>query len=411
VTRAASRQRRTRVARIAACVVTGATLAIAQPARVHAQPVDGRTVGAPAPALDSTIAARMADAGIMGLGAAVLVDGEVIYLRGHGWADRARTRPFTPATLMNVGSIAKTVIGVAMMRAVQDGRVTLDEDVNRWLPFRVVNPHRPDARITLRHLATHTSGITDRWAVYERTYHYGGDAPDRLDRFLASYFTPGSATWARENFLDAAPGTMREYSNIGAALAAHVLERATGEPFDRWTRRHLFAPLGMPSTGWFLSQVDRARHTELFVAQEGFTIPIPHYGGTTWPDGGLRTSVAELTRFFRTILGDGALDGVRVVDAAQVAELRRFQFTDANRPTNYPAADGNSGLFWRTKFGGRRVGHGGNDPGIRTEMLADPAGRVAVVLLINTSTSGEAARAPAAILEALWRHGEARLAR
>lgn len=391
--------------------VTACALLAVAPCALHAQPTDGRTVGAPVPALDSLIAARMADANIVGLGAAVIVDGEVIYMRGHGWADRARTRPFTPATVMNVASIAKTVVGVAMMRAVQDGRLALDEDINRWLPFRVVNPHRPDARITLRHLATHTSGITDRWAVYERTYHYGGDSPERLDRFLAAYFTPGSATYARENFLDAAPGTQREYSNIGAALAAHAIERATGEPFDRWTRRHIFEPLGMTGTRWFVADVAPARRSELFVSQNGFSIPIPQYGSTTWPDGGLRSSVSELTRFFRAILAGGALDGVRILDAAQAAELQRFQFTDANRPVNFPASDGNSGLFWRTKFGGRRVGHGGNDPGVQTEMLADRAGRVAVVLLVNTSVSGADARAPGAILEALFAHGEAKAAR
>lgn len=82
----------------------------------------------------------MASASISGVAAAVIVDKQIVWTRGYGYADVARTRPFTPATIMNAGSIAKTFTGVAMMRAVQDGTLSLDEDINRYLPFRVENP-------------------------------------------------------------------------------------------------------------------------------------------------------------------------------------------------------------------------------------------------------------------------------
>ena len=361
--------------------------------------------------LDALVTAKMAEVGIMGLGAAVIVDRQVAWTKGYGFADWRRTRPFTPATVMNVGSIAKTVLGVAMMRAVQEGKLSLDEDVNVYLPFRVANPHHPDAKITLRHLATHTSGIADRWDVYSRTYHFGGDSPDPLAPFLREYFAPGGKHYARENFVDAKPGARREYSNIGAALAGHIVERAFGEPLNVYTRRQVFAPLGMSSTGWFLSEVDLENHSTLFVAQNGLTIPIPHYGGTTYPDGGVRTSVADLSKLFAALLHGGEYRGTRILEAGMAAEMVRFQFTDGNRPENYPAAEGNSGLFWRTKFNGTRVGHGGNDPGVQTEMLADPSGTIGVVLFSNTSLGGTDARAFYAIFEALWKHAESLRAR
>lgn len=358
------------------------------------------------PSLDSVIAQRMADAGIMGLGAAIIVDRQIVWTKGYGFANYERTRPFTPSTIMNVGSIAKPFTGVAMMRAVQDGKLALDEDINRYLPFRVVNPLRPNERITLRHLATHTSGITDRWDVYARTYHYGGDSPEPLARFLRDYFTPEGKYYARENFLDAKPGARRDYSNIGAALAGFIVERAVGEPLNVYTRKQIFAPLRMASTGWFLSEVNVANHSTLFVSQNGMTIPIPLYGGTTYPDGGVRTSVADLSKFFVALLNGGVYQGARILDAPMAAEMQRFQFTDANRPENYPAAEGNSGLFWRTKFNGQRVGHGGNDPGLQTEMLADLDGRVGVIMFLNTSLSGQDTRASAAIFDALWQYAE-----
>ena len=358
------------------------------------------------PSLDSLITKHMADAAIMGVGAAIIVNRQVVWMKGYGFADLARTRPFTPNTIMNIGSITKPFTGVAMMRAVQEGKLSLDADINTYLPFKVVNPHRPDARITLWHLATHTSGITDRWEVYRDAYHFGGDSPERLDRFLTDYFAPNGRRYSRENFLDAAPGTRREYSNIGAALAGYIVERAYGEPLNVLTRRLIFTPLGMASTGWFLSEVDLANHSTLFVSQNGFSIPIPLYGLPTYPDGGLRTSVADLSKFFIAMLNGGTYQNTRILDARMAAEMVRFQFSDANRPENYPAADGNSGLFWRTKYNGTRVGHGGNDPGLQTEMLANLSGDVGVIFFMNTSLAGPDQRASNAIFQALWEWAE-----
>ncbi len=357
-------------------------------------------------ALDSLITQQMAEAGIMGLGAAVIVNRQVVWMKGYGFADQPRTRPFTPHTIMNVGSIAKTVTGVAMMRAVQEGKLSLDADINTYLPFRVVNPYYPNERITLRHLATHTSGITDRWEVYSGTYHYGGDSPVPLGQFLEQYFSFGGTNYSRDNFLDAKPGTQRDYSNIGAGLAGYIVERAFREPLNVYTRKHIFAPLRMTRTGWFLSEVDLANHSTLFVSQNGFSIPIPLYGGTTYPDGGVRTSVADLSRFFLALLNGGEYQGTRILDARLAAEMQRFQFTDANRPENYPAEEGNSGLFWRTKFNGTRVGHGGNDPGLQTEMLSDLAREIGVIFFMNTSVSGPDQRSASAISDALWKYAE-----
>jgi CubicO group peptidase (beta-lactamase class C family) len=309
---------------------------------------------------------------------------------------------------MNIASISKPFTGVAMMRAVQEGKLSLDEDINSYLPFRVVNPHHPTEKITLWHLATHTSGIADRDEVYSRAYHFGGDSPESLGRFIEQYFRPDGTSYSRDNFIDAKPGALREYSNIGAALAGYIVERAVGEPLNVYTRKHVFTPLGMKNSGWFLSEVDVAKHSTLFASQDGFPIPIQHYGLTTYPDGGVRTSVADLSTFFVALLNGGESRGARILDSKTAAEMTRFQFTDANRPTNFPAADGNSGLFWRTKYNGTRVGHGGNDPGVKADMLAVPSGEIGVVLLVNTSTSTEGAgqKAYSAVFNALWKYAE-----
>ncbi len=369
----------------------------------------GETRPAPAnasAALDAVIVEKMREVGIVGVGAAIIVDRQVVWHKGYGFADKQRSKPFTPDTVMGIASITKTFVGVSMMRAVHEGKLSLDEDINQYLPFRVVNPHHPGEIITLRQLATLTSSITDRWKVYSGTYHYDGDSPERLGHFLEQYFSVGGKYYSRDNFLDARPGTRRDYSNIGAALAGYIVERAVGEPLNVYTRKHIFEPLNMSNSGWFLSEIDLGNHSRIYVSHNGHIIPIALYGSTTYPDGGVRTSVADLSKFFLALLGGGAHEGVRILDKAGTAEMLRFQFTDANRPVNFPATEGNSGLFWRTKFNGKLMGFGGNDPGIQTEMLSDLSGKVGLVLFMNTSLSGADQQASTAIFKALWKHAE-----
>lgn len=381
--------------------LTIAGLALLLPPGLH-----GQVSTRPSPQLDSLVAAKMEDAGIMGIAAAVIVNRDVVWMKGYGYADYAQTVPFTPNSVMNIGSISKPFTGVAMMRAVQEGRLSLDADISTYLPFRVRNPRFPDRPITLWHLATHTSGITDRWEVYRSAYHFGGDSPVSLQHYLTDYFAPTGRNYSADNFTAAAPGTEREYSNIGAALAGWIVERAYGEPLHALTRKFIFTPLGMTNSGWRLSDVKGSQLSTLFVAQGGFAVPIPQYGLTTYPDGGVRTSVADLSKFFVALLDSGSYHGRRILNAATAAQMTRFQFTDANRPTNYPAADGNSGLFWRTKLNGTRVGHGGSDPGLQTDMQAEPGGGLGVVFFMNTSVAGADQKAAQAIFEAVWKWGE-----
>lgn len=373
----------------------------------------GHAVRAQAPtpsagSLDAAIQTRMREAGLMGLAGVVLVDGQPVWAKGYGFEDVGRTRPFTTETPVSVASIAKTVTGVAMMQLVAEGRLALDADVNQYLPFAVRNPRFPEHAISLRMLATHTSSLTDRWEVYREVYRFTGP-PEPLADFLAAYLDTGGRRYSPDNFLATRPGTAREYSNIGAALVGHVIERVTGARLDDYTSRRVFAPLGMRATGWVIpGRSTGAVPSTGFVGQGGLSVPIQPYSSTTYPDGGLYTSVTDLSRFFLALLGRGAHDGIRILPEREADEMLRFQFTGPVYPTGYGPGEGNSGLFWRTKFGGRRMGHGGNDPGVQAEMLASLDRRIAVILLCNTSVSGSGEDAFGAILDAIWTYAETR---
>lgn len=110
----------------------------------------------------------------------IIVNRKLVWTRGYGFADRERAVPFTQDTIMNIGSISKTITGAALMRAVQEGKLSLDGNINKYLPFKVANPSFPNEPITLRQLATHTSRVQ-----VERM--------DRPDGYSSPFFT-----WAKE---------------------------------------------------------------------------------------------------------------------------------------------------------------------------------------------------------------------
>lgn len=338
--------------------------------------------------IDTLIEQKMKESGIVGIGAAIIVDKKLVWSKGYGYSDRENKKPFTTDTIMNIGSIAKNFTGVCLMRAVEDRKISLDEDINKYLPFRVINPNFPDEKITLRNLATHSSGLADRYPFYDETYVYGkGDATEDLGSFLKNYFDPAGKYYSKENFLNHKPGTYYQYSNIPAALAGYIVEIATGEKLNQCGKRNIFKPLKMKNTGWSLSEIDLANHTKLYNKEGDDLKTIPLYSFPTYPEGGIRTSVADLAKYFIALLNDGKYETVRILKKDSVQEMQRFQFTASKKPENVDLTKLNSGIFWATKQNATRIGHAGTDPGMKAEMLADLKKEVAVILFTNTGLS------------------------
>jgi CubicO group peptidase (beta-lactamase class C family) len=357
-----------------------------QKARCQAKSSIEKTISA----IDTMVERQMKELGIVGMGAAIIIDKKLVWTKGYGYADMEHKIPFTTSTIMNIASISKTFTGVCIMKAVEEGKVSLDEDINSYLPFKVINPNFPDEKITLRHLATHTSGLVDRYPFYlDSTYFYDGMTPEPLGEFLENYFLAGGKHYSKDNFLKSKPGTNRDYSNIGAGLAGYIIELRTGKKLNEYGKQHIFRPLKMVNSGWFLAEVNIRNHSKLYKKQGDSILSVKLYEGTTYPDGGVRTSVNELSKFFICLLNDGEFDKTRILKKESVTEMLRFQFNESNKPENVNIAKLNSGIFWATKFGATRIGHNGSDPGVRTFMLADLTKETAVILFFNTSLNSE----------------------
>ena len=349
-----------------------------------------KTVENTTDSIDRFIQKKMDESGMVGLSAAIIINKKLVWTKGYGYADLENKIPFTPKTIMNIGSISKTITGVSMMQAIEEKRIALDEDINNYLPFKVINPYFPSERITLRNLATHTSGIVDQYPLYSTTYHYGSDSQEALGDFLKNYFEPNGTYYSPDNFLKHKPGSYREYSNIATGLAGYIIENTTGQKLNAYSKQNIFTPLKMNDTGWFLSEINLVNHSKLYENKGGIPELIPLYGLTTYPDGGVRTSVADLSKFFICLLNEGVYEGTRILKKESVDEMLQFQFTALNKPENVNLEELNSGLFWATKRNLTLIGHGGTDPGVKTVMLSDASKKIGVLLFTNTSLDEEA---------------------
>ena len=353
--------------------------------------------GARSADLDAFITARMREAQVPGLSACIVKVDRVVWARGYGYADVDAPRPVTPDTLFMLASISKTVTGTALMQLRDHGLLQLDQDVNDHLPFPVVNPTHPGVPITFREVLSHVGSIRDNWNVMGALYS-PGDSPIPLGTFCEQYLAPGG-TWYHptKSYHSWQPGAKSAYSNIGFALTGHLVEQLVRMDFEEYCQRRIFAPLGMHETSWRFARLDPA-HVAMpyrWSPGQGRFLAYGHYGYPDYPDGTLRTSSVQLARFLLAHMNGGAFAGGRVLSPVAVDEMHRVQF---------PALDPRQGLaFYYWNVGGRpRLGHGGGDQGVYTEMWFRPSDRVGVVLLAN----GDAKYAPMfAVLDRLFAEG------
>jgi CubicO group peptidase (beta-lactamase class C family) len=325
---------------------------------------------------------------VPGLAAAVIKNGRIVCTAAAGLANIEESRPVTPDTLFLIASVSKTVTATALMQLYDERKLQLDDDINKYLPFKVRIPAAPSAPITFRQLLNHTSSIKDNTTYVNcpGTCPYGStispfvtrgaDSPISLADLTKGYLTAGGAYYDQaKNFLPKAPGTVSDYSNMGIVLAGYLVEVISGMPFDEYCKINIFAPLSMPKTSWRLAGIDRSMLAEPYDKAASGYVPYGQFGEPDYPDGMLRTSVVELARFIIAYIQGGRYRGQRILKARTVKEMLRTQ----------TSLDSSQGLVWnRQAINGRTVwGHDGDDNGAGTKMWLDPDRGTGVIIMTN----------------------------
>jgi CubicO group peptidase (beta-lactamase class C family) len=145
----------------------------------------------------------------------------------------------------------------------------------------------------------------------------------------------------------------------------------------------------MGASGWMLTEIDPQRHAKLYEWNGQEQVPVEWYGLATWPDGGLRTSVRDLARFYATMIGGGQFQEARILAKETVETMFTLQFAPGQVLAAVEENDNHQqALAWsyhRVKAGKIVLGHGGGDPGVTTDAQFFPQDGVGAILLVNTS--------------------------
>jgi len=344
-----------------------------------------------------------------GFAVALVQNDEVRYLKGFGFSDLANKKPYTENTVQPIASVSKTFIGLSVMMLVEDGQLSLDQGINSILPYTIVNPYFPEAEITVRHLVTHTSTITDDFddldesiywlleespyteediseEIYDRISYFKRGKPIELDEYITNICLPGGKWYVDENFLNTTPGSTFEYSNLGASIAARIVELKSGMSFSDFTHERIFEPLGMENTGYFYSDMDAELIANLYAKSGNDIAPVrfPRYHDAGYPEGQLKTSVADMSKYvlemIRGLKGEGQLLGPSAYDTLFLPQLEDRHFEERSE---YPFNDEyNMGVFWGESYPGYIL-HNGLMDGVLAFVVLNPETNTGIFALTN----------------------------
>lgn len=333
----------------------------------------------------------------------VMVDKDsTLYEKSFGYSDLTSNKLFTNNTIQNIGSISKTLIGVSLMKLVSQGRLKLNDPINKYLPFEVNHPIFSKTPITILHLATHSSGIKDTPANYDfKSYYLDAEMQKQevltkgfsmeekiflkkiknnkrlpLGIYLQKVLDTKGEWYSHKNFYDFKPGKVYEYSNVGATLAAYIVEIVSEISYEEFTKQAIFEPLKMASTGWFYKDVDMTRFATRYVGKKNAMAPF--YELSSYPDGGLKTTSTDLGLFFREMLkGYAGESNILSKASFEVLFKNHLLVPDGER----------NGIFWDVfgESGVGDIGHSGIDPGVYCFMYFNPTSGIGKILMTNAT--------------------------
>lgn len=351
---------------------------------------------------------------INGFSVAIVNSDATLFTKGFGFADVKQKKKYTANTIQTIASISKTFIGVSLLKAEELGKLKLDDPINKYLSFTVVNPHYPDEPITIKQLATHTSTIKDAKQYEGRGYILKGEnnsdaqvnnnfrSPNEMmdySLFLEKILSENGEWYKKKNFIKKKPGEIFEYSNIAAGLAALVLQQAVGESFSQFTKTYIFKPLAMSNTSWSLEEVDDTKNTKLYA---DINTELAPYRLINYPDGGLITSSTDLGKYLSELIlgysGQGKLlsnEGYRELFSSNLNNVIHKNRSNSKYNDEY-----DMGIFMGRSAKGQ-FGHSGGDPAVTTLMFFNSESKTGKLLISNTDLSKEGVQEFIAIWKAL----------
>ncbi len=314
------------------------------------------------------IFARMNTTTSPGCALAVMREGRIVYSRGYGMANLDHDVVISPSTVFHVASVSKEFTAAAIVLLAQDGKLSLDDNVRKYVP------ELPDfgVPITIRHLLHHTSGLRDQWDLLGLAgWRYSLDLITDDDVLQVM---------ARQKDLNFRPGERHLYCNTGYTLLATIVARASGRSLRAFADERIFKPLGMTRTHF------RQDHAEIIKGQAYGYVPAGNtfrLSVTNFDTAGatsLHTTVEDMARWDRNFY-DAQIGGPTFVD-----QMTTRGVLNSGEKLAYAL-----GLQHGTYRGLATIGHGGSDAGYRADFLRFPGEKLSIACLCNLSTANPSA--------------------
>jgi CubicO group peptidase (beta-lactamase class C family) len=316
--------------------------------------------------LDGYLPYALARADIAGAVVVIVKDGQVLTQRGYGYADVAARQSIDPETTMfRPGSISKLFTWTAVMQLVEQGKIDLDADVNRYLDF-TIQPYKGEP-ITMRNIMTHTPGFEP---ALKHLIIFQGQGP-----------VPalGDALKQRLPKRVFAPGATGAYSNYAVGLAGYIVERVSGSPFEDYIDRKVLAPLGM-THATFRQPLPGALAPFMSKGYARASAdPEPYELVTLPPAGSLAVSAADMAKFMIAHLNQGA--GLMQPATAQLMHDPAHSAV--------PGVDRMALGFYEQRINGvGAIGHGGDSIDFHSDLQLFPAQHVGMFISMNSAGTG-----------------------
>lgn len=288
--------------------------------------------------------------------------GRLVVARGYGMSDLAQGLAITPRSIFHVASVSKQFTAMSLVLLAQAGRLSLDDDVRKYLPELPAY----DRPITIRHMLNHTSGLRDQWTLLITAgWRLGDDLVSEQD---VMDIVP------RQRGLNFSPGTDWLYSNTGFTLAAVIVKRVTGQSLRDFADSALFRPLGMRDTHFHDDNLMIVPgRTRGYTRRDGvWKETVPNY--STVGATSLFTTVEDLARWHAQ-LAKGTVGGPSAIAALTERGVLR------SGDTLLYALGISHGMYRGTPT----LSHSGGDPGYSSYLLHFPRTESGVAVLCNTS--------------------------
>ncbi len=331
-------------------------------------------------AIERFVEAKRRELGIPGLSLVIVKNDQVVFIKGFGLRDVEHNLPVTPDTIFAIGSATKAFTAMAAMMSVDDHKISLDDSPKKFLPYFKMRDPEADAKITLRDLLSHRSGLT-RTDLAMVTNQLNREELIRV----AGVAKPTAKL-----------GERFQYQNVMYTAAGEAIARAQNTSWERLVTERIFKPLGMRSTNVTVEEIERAADHSLGYehnSEINQTRRVPMRPITaSAPAGAINSNARDMAQWLRFLLAGGMRDGRRLISEGSFNELWTKQISGAL------GEDYGLGWFLGQWRGHKIVHHGGNIDGFNAEVAMMPDQKLGFVLLTNVSYSAMGS----SLMENVW---------